>query len=115
MNIFTETDTEQSNYVEVRIYAGYVQQNALRATRRFLKGDLAAKARFKGDFGAISEEDARLYNAAPHLLAGLKWLLKQIPTLQGDVSLLGMSLCSEAVELAEGTIQEEDTMNANLK
>jgi hypothetical protein len=44
--------------------------------------------------------NARLIAAAPDLLESLQWLVGQIGELKGDISLIGMGKCLEAIKKA---------------
>lgn len=68
-------------------------------------GYFSAKSKESTGFEAVtymSEADARLMATAPELLESLEWLIKQIPELQGEISLIGMQKCYEAIAKAKG-------------
>jgi hypothetical protein len=47
-----------------------------------------------------TKANGALIAAAPELLESLQWLVKQIPELQGEISLIGMQKCYEAITKA---------------
>ena len=50
-------------------------------------------------------DDANVIAAAPQLYHALKWLLSVVPNLEGEISILGMNLCNEAIMKANGDHQ----------